>query len=401
MKLRTRLLMLAVVGTVAAAGCASTVQGAAVPGQAPVDISKLKLGSFSPEPTSYGLPESSKPEDVRRHESNRMLNFVIPATDVDPEINALTGVETFTVPSDPFRSPVLPDKYRPAMFDNKLVAGVYVVRTNGNMRSLKKLIISVLRFPTVQAARKAGDQMVHASPEEPTQGFAVEGHPDVLASSKDWASGVAYVTRGSYLVIANYSQPQPDEAKVKASVTKALDLQLTEMAELTPTPFEDVLDIPFDPDGIMRRALPEASDYSDPFSSDIDYYAYEPSGHLHYERNPVVMKQAYADSGVDLIGRRAGIVYRAQDLAGALHLQSALVTLGKNDEEIDPPPGLMDARCIQLYEADVLRHYNLMCAVIRDRYVGVVLAKAKAGGRVDPGLYERAAAQYAVLAKSE
>ncbi|MFD4442680.1 hypothetical protein ACFWPK_23195 [Nocardia sp. NPDC058519] len=330
-----------------------------------------------------------------------MLNYIIPSTDVDPAISELTAVETFTVPEDPFRSPVLPEKYRPAMFDNKLVAGVYVVRTNGNTRSLEKLIISVLRFPTEQAARGAGDQMVQATLVDPSQVFTVDGHPNVRASSKDWTAGVAYVTRGSYLVIANYGVPQPDETKVKTNIKKTLDLQLAELEKLTPTPFEDVLDIPFDPDGIMRRALPEASDYSDPFSSDLDFYAYQPSGQLHYERNPAVMKQAFADSGVDLIGRRVGIVYRTRDLAASFHLQSALVTLGKNDEEIAPPPGLLDARCIQLYEGDPLRHYDLLCAVVRGRYVGVVVAKTKLGGMANPGLYERAAAQYVVLAKSE
>ncbi|MFD3507631.1 hypothetical protein [Nocardia sp. NPDC058666] len=401
MKLRTRLLMLAMVGTVATAGCASTVQGAAVPGMSPVDISTLRLGSFSPEPTTYVLPRSSTPDDVRRHESKRMLNYTILSTDVDPEIDKVIGVEAFTAPGDPFRAPVLPEKYRAAMFDNKLVAGTYVVRTNGNMRSLKKLIISVLRFPTEQAASKAGDQMVQATLDEPSHVFAVDGHPDVKASSKDWSTGTAYVTRGSYLLVTNYSLPQPDETKVKTNLKKALDLQLAKMADLKPTPFEDVLDIPFDPDGIMRRAMPEAADYSDVFSNDLDFYAYAPSGHLHFERNPALMKQAYADSGVDLIGRRVGVVYRAKDLAGAFRLQSALVTLGKNDEEIDPPPGLLDARCIQLYEKDNLRHYDMLCAVVRDRYVGVVVSKSKVTGTTNPALYERAAAQYAVLARSE
>ncbi|MFE1593165.1 hypothetical protein [Nocardia sp. NPDC058705] len=401
MKLRTRLLMLALVGALATAGCAATVTGHALPGMFPVDLAKLKLGSYSPEPTPFGLRDFADASDVRRLEAQRMLNYMIPTTDVDPDIGELTGVKTFTSPSDPFTAEALPEQYRAALTDNKLLAGTYVVRTNGSPRRLEKLLMMVLRFPTDQAARASGDQMFEVSRRDAAHTFTVDGHPNARASSKDWSAGIAYVTKGPYLVVANYGLPQPDETTVKSHVKKALDLQLAKMSELSPTPFEDVLDVPFDPDGIMRRALPAASDYTDPFGNDLDFYAYGPSGQLQYERNSALMKQAFADTGVDLIGRRAGIVYRAKDLESAFRLQTALTTLAKNDEVVAAPPGLPDARCLRLYEPDPLRKYDLMCAVVRGRYVGVVVAKSKLGATVNPGLHERAAAQYTVLAKSE
>lgn len=401
MKLRARLLVLATSGTLAITGCGSEIAGTAQPGMSAVDISSLRLGTYSPEPTPYRFDAYSTPADVRRLESKWMLNYIVSPMDIDSEISELIGVFTFATAEDPFSAKVLPDKFRPAMTDNNLLAGAYVVRTNGTLRGTKKVLLFVLRFPTDQAAQSASRQMYEINQEEPTNVFTIDGHPTALASSRDWSTGTATATKGPLMVIANYGDSNPNESAVKANLKRMLDLQLTELNNLRPTPFEDILDRPVDQDGIMRRALPNASDYSDPFSSDLDYSVYRPAGHLHYERHPAIMKQAFADSGVDLIGRRAGIVYRTKDLAGAFILQNALVTRGKNDVEIPAPPGLADARCIQLYEMDPLRNYDLLCAVVRDRYVGVVVAKSKPGSTDRSGLYERAAAQYTVLAKSE
>ncbi|MGW5450639.1 DUF7373 family lipoprotein [Nocardia sp. NPDC003979] len=399
--MKARMLAVAAAGIVTTTSCATEVTGTAVPGMTVTDVGKLEVGAYSPEATTYRFDDYAKPADVRRLESKRMLNYVISPTEVDPEISRLIGVYTFATADDPFAVQVMPETYRPAMADNKLLAGAYVARTNGSPRSQKKVLLFVLRFPTEQAAQRAGVQMHEIAQQEPTNVFTIDGHSTALASSKNWSAGIATVPKGPLLLIANYGVPEPNESQVKAGLKKALDLQLAKLTDLQPTPFEDVLDRPIDQDGIMRRALPKAENHSDPFSTDLDFSVYQPTGHLHYERHPALLAQVYADSGVDLIGRRAGIVYRARDLLGAFRLQNALVGLGKNDREISAPPGLADARCIQQYEADPIRNYDLLCAVVRGRYVGVVVAKSKLGATVDPALYERAAAQYAVLANSE
>ncbi|MEU4706062.1 hypothetical protein AB0G00_06470 [Nocardia salmonicida] len=386
----------------ASASCGAPIEGVPTPVEMPVDLTKLSLGSYSPEPHRYELSVVAKAKDVRDVESKRMLNYVILSTEIDPETDELAAVETYTDPGGPFTTPALPETLRPTLTDNSLLAGAYVARTDGDLRSPRRLIVSLLRFPTADQAGRASADITQALRKENAQSIPVAGAgmTEVTAFSTDWSAGTAVFSQELYTVIINYGRAESDQGAITSHLTKAVDLQLSKLRQLHPTQWEDVLDTPLDPDGIMRRALAsELPNY--PFTVEKDFAAFHRDGHIHYERNVVLMMQAYADSGTDLIGRRFGITYRTRDLSGAFRLQSALTTLDKGDENIPSPPYLADARCIKLYEADRIRKIDLMCVVVRGRYVGAVFARSKLYGQVDPVLYERAAAQYTLLAKSE
>ncbi|MEU5408214.1 DUF7373 family lipoprotein [Nocardia asteroides] len=392
--------MLLAATALTAAGCGTQVSGIPTPRETPVNLADLRLGSYSPEPYRYEFSMVAKSKDVRDLESKRMLNYIISPSAIDPETNNLAAVETYTDPDGPFTTPALPESLRPAITDNSLLAGVYVARTDGDPRSPRRLILSVLRFPRETNANRASNEIAQTLRKEGAHSISVAGRPDVTAFSTDWSAGTAVVQRGVYVVIVSYGRPHPDRNSVTEALSNAVNLQLTKLEGLHPTPWEDVLDAPVDPDQIMRRALASQSP-AYPFAAEPDFGAFGPDGHLHYERNAGLLKRAYDASGTDLIGRRFGIVYRNRDVAGSFTLQTALSTLGKRDQELAAPPSLPDTRCIQLYEPDQVRKYDLMCTVIRGRYVGVVTANTKLGGQVDPVLYERAAAQYAVLSKFE
>ncbi|MEV0684096.1 hypothetical protein AB0I35_09540 [Nocardia sp. NPDC050378] len=366
----------------------------------PADLSKLNMGSYTAEPYRYEFSSTAKAAELRRIESKRMLNYVISAADIDAEADELAGVETFKEPKDPFETPVFPDEFKPAIGDNTMVAGAYVARTDGNSRSPRRLIVSLLRFPTESAASKATTDLGRAIQEKSPQQIKINDMPDVTAYSSSWSAGTAVAARGVYLVMINYGRAAPDETAVTTNLSKAMNLQLTKIEGLVPMAWEDVLDSPVDPDGIMKKALASESPKY-PFDDQGDFGAYTPTAHLHYERNLPQVGKAYTASGVDLVGRRAGIVYRTRDLEGAFQLQVALTSLGKRDHETPAPSLMADARCVQLYEKDPVRNYDLLCAVVKGRWVGVVTARSKLSGQVDPVLYERAAAQYALLATTE
>ncbi|GAD87566.1 hypothetical protein NCAST_35_00890 [Nocardia asteroides NBRC 15531] len=398
--MRKRLSIVLTATAIAAVSCGSQVDGLPMPTETPVDLTKLSLGSYSPEPYRYELSIVAKAKDVRDLEAKRMLNYLTSATDIDPETNTLAAVETYTDPDGPFATPALPESLREPITSNSLLAGAYVARTDGDPRSPRRLILSVLRFSTVDKANSASTGIAQALRKEDAHSISVDGRPDVSAFSTNWSSGTAVVQRGVYTVLISYGRADPDQQAITANLSKAVNLQLTKLEGLRPTPWEDVLDTPVDPDQIMRRAL-GSENPKFPFAIEPDFGAFSPDGHLHYERNSALLQRAYAESRTDLIGRRFGIVYRTKDVAGSFHLQSALATLGKRDQELPAPPLLADARCVQLYEPDPVRKYDLMCAIIRGRYVGVVTANTKLSGQVDPVLYERAAAQYAILSKFE
>ncbi|MBF6521796.1 hypothetical protein IU411_16020 [Nocardia farcinica] len=398
---RVRRTTLAVMVTACAVGCASTVAGTAQPGLTAVDLSTLETGPYRPEPTAYE-PSIDGVPDIRLIEARRMLGHLVHADEVDPEIDTLGDLAFFWNGQSMAQSETFPPQYQPAADHNNLIAGVYVSRTNGDLRSRKKLIISVLRFPTDAASRQAAaefDQITHDAPDR--HPIAVPDRPDARTSSADDITAVSFLAHGAYVIMVNAAVPQPDPGALAAMIDTTLDLQTARLDRQQPVPMDDLLDIPADPDGIMRRALPTSTASTDPFFGDDDFGAFTPAGQLHFERDPARVRRAFEESGVDLVGRRAGVVYRARDLAGAFRLQSVLAAPGRNDEELPPPPGLVDARCLRLDDRDPVRHYDGLCVVVHGRYVAVVVSRFPASSRIDQGLYERAAAQYAILAESE
>ncbi|MEU8896900.1 hypothetical protein [Nocardia sp. NPDC048505] len=367
----------------------------------PVDLAILKTGPHLREPSEFD-PDINTIGDLRRLEARRMLNNLALPTDIDSEISEVGTVELFTHATSPWDLSVLPEKYQPAAVDNNLLVGAYVSRINESLRKRKKLIISLLRFPTAaQSQKAAADFDAITNAENNRHPLVIEGYPEARTSSADDVTSLTFMPRDNFVVLVNAGVPQPDPAALATVVKKTIDRQLTLLRDFRPMPFDDLLDIPIDPDSILRRALPKSPDNSDPFLVKWDFGAMSPAAELHYERNPLAVKAAFEASGVDLIGRRGGIVYRTRDLPGAYHLQSVLVKTGKNDEVLPAPPGLPDTRCIRLDVVDEIRNFDEMCAVIRGRYVALVFTKSRIGGGVNPDLYQRAAAQYSILANSE
>ncbi|WP_329415691.1 hypothetical protein OG563_23225 [Nocardia vinacea] len=368
----------------------------------PVDISALKPGPYSPEPTAYD-PDNSSIAELRTVEAQRLFNYLVHSYEIDSDITVLGDIKVFTSGDQMVQTSTFPETYRAAANDNNLLLGVYVSRINESLRSRKKLIISVLRFPTDAASKKAVtdfDQVANASPGR--HPIPIQNHPDAKASSADDITGISFIAHGPYVVMTNVGIPEPNQSALAGIFSKTIDKQIANLDQTKPTPLDDVLDLPFDPDSMMRRALPKASDYSDPFIDDWDFGPYQPAGELHFERNPVEVAKAFEDSGVDLVARRSAIVYRTRDLPAAFRLQTALVKAGKDDEVLDSPPGLPDVRCVKLDKSDPFRMFDSLCAVVFGRYVAVVQSrKAISAARVDVALNQRAAAEYAVLAKSE
>ncbi|WP_327095512.1 hypothetical protein OIE68_36830 [Nocardia vinacea] len=369
---------------------------------APVDIATLKTGPYSPEPSAYE-PYFSTVADIRTVEARRMLNYLVHSYEIDSDITVLGGVKMFNDADSMVQAEAFPEKYRAVATDNKLLLGVYVSRINESLRSRKKLIISVLRFPTEAASRKAAEDFDLITNSDPGRHpIAIEGQPDARTSSADDITGVSFVAHGPYIVMVNAGIPQPNQSALADIIGETINKQTARLDQTQPTPLDDVLDLPFDPDSLMRRTMPRAPDFSDPFIYDWDFGSYQPAGELHFERNPAEVAKALEENGVDLVARRSSIVYRTRDLSAAFRLQSALVKPGKDDEVLDSPPGLPDARCVKLDKSDAYRLFDSLCAVVYGRYVAVVQSKkAISAARVDVALNERAAAQYSVLVKSE
>lgn len=391
-----------VVGVVA--GCAADVPGHAGPGMTAVDPNSLNIGPYPSAPQDYSLDGLDK-DDVFRIESRRMLGYLVLPYDVDSDISHLVDtrlVEATSTNFDDGLLGVLPGQYLPVVERNNFIAGVYTQRSNDSLRSIKNLAIALLRFPSDAAARSAAAELDRATDEfKPGRHpVAIDGYPDIRASSDNDKKGYVFVARGPFVLLSMITMPGPDPKALATQFKKMLDLQLPKLDSLVPTPVDDILDLPLNPDGIMRRTLPAGKETRD-YSRDKYIGIYDGLGQLHFERNGLDLKRTLQEAGTDLVAQNQSTLFRTRDLAASFRLQNALAQLGKDDEALSSPPGLADARCLKMDETEPIFNNKFLCILVHDRYVAVLGSQGQGLGKFDPALYQATAAQYSILAKTQ
>ncbi|MEV0252200.1 hypothetical protein AB0H76_36830 [Nocardia sp. NPDC050712] len=385
-------------------GCASSIPGQALPVMTPVDLSRLNIGAFEAKPVDQ-VPEAEDKLAVFQIESRRMLGSLVAPDTVDGALTDLVGTHLLVVGTPGMYSEYganLPPQFQPVLERNYLIAGAMTIRSNGDPRALKGLAVGILRFPTAAMAQTAAAELDTATGE-----FKPDRHPVAVPSNplahasvaESDRKGYLYIARGPFVTIA--MSTHSDANGPAPQFQKVLELQSPELDKLTPTPVDDILDLPTNPDAIMRRVLPTLFKADDLDVPQETVGVFGPAAHLHYERDSVGLRQAYADTGVDLVARNSGIVYRTNDLASAFRLQRALTKLGPRDEAIPAPPGVTDAGCVRFDASAPPQDIRYLCAVVYGRYVAAVGSRGKPGGALDATLYQRAVAQYSILAKSE
>ncbi|WP_433727663.1 DUF7373 family lipoprotein [Nocardia sp. CA-129566] len=391
-----------VVGGVA--GCATEVSGHAAPGMTAVDPKGLTIGPYPSAPRDYTVDGFEK-DDVFRIESRRMLGYLVLPYDVDSDIGHLVDTRLVEATSSIFDDGlvgVLPGQYLPVVERNNFIAGVYTQRSNDSLRSIKNLAIALLRFPSDAAARTAAAEFDRATDEfKPGRHpVAIDGYPDIRASSDNDKKGYVFLARGPFVLLSMITMPESDSKALGTQFKKMLDLQIPKLDSLVPTPVDDILDLPLNPDGIMRRTLPPTKETRE-YSRDNYVGIYDGIGQLHFERDGPDLKRTLQEAGTDLVAQHQSIIYRTRDLAASFRLQNALAHLGTDDEAIDSPPGLPDARCLKLDESEPIFNSKYLCILVYDRYVAVLGSQGQGLGIFDPVLYQATAAQYSILAKTQ
>lgn len=388
------LLVVATAATSTACGCGDTITGHAAPGMTPVDLGALDAGLFPTEPSAFEMQITTDP-DVYSLEARRMLGFLISPHDVDPELRYLNETQLVVNGTGPS---LLPEEFTPISERNYLIAGAVTSRGNDNPRTVKDGLVALLRFGNDDYARTAAAEY-NAATEQRSPGrgkLTIAGHDAAhagLVPTRDRAQ--VFAAAGPYVVAGSLQAPA-DQADLMAERLKTLlDRQLAAIEDLTPTPPDDILDLPIDPEGIMTMALPTQYPGSAAYNDMAG--AYSPTAHVHFEQDAGEVS-GYPQFGVDLVARNRGTVYRTGSPEQAFALQVALSTPTGYDEQISGPPGISDARCVQRDAAPMMSD-RFYCAIVYDRYVAVVDSYGL-GDLPAPELYQAAAAQYAVLANS-
>ncbi|WP_280461739.1 DUF7373 family lipoprotein [Nocardia carnea] len=392
-------LKLAIVGIVAAAvttGCGDAVAGRAVPGMTQVDLAELDYGLAPTEPSAFD-PDLVVTADIYAIEARRMLAYLASPHKMDPDLRYLSDTSLIMDGALTFGS-IFPDTFAAIASRNYLVAGAGTQRSNGSSRTEKSTAVAVLRFGNDHYARTAANEfdaeldVLHPGREN----VPVPGYTDIHAGAPPTRDrGNVFAVKGPYVIVGSFSAPPDQFGEMGNRMKRLLDIQLDAMADLTPTPADDILDLPLNPEGIMNMVLPEEHGGNGMYGAFQGVYPPEAHIHFEYDAEPFPDYTAY---GVDLVARNGGIVYRTGTNEQAFALQAALARPGKYDEEIRGPAGLADARCVQRsYTFGLFERFY--CVAVYDRYVALVDAFGL-GDLPSPELHQTTAAQYAILVNS-
>ncbi|MEV0033749.1 hypothetical protein [Nocardia sp. NPDC050793] len=387
-------------------GCGTqTIEGRGVPGMTPVDLPSLAVGPFPSAPVDYE-PKLETKADVFAIESRRLFSYLVAPYEVDSEMSALDTTRIVSAPSSVFSDSLgaLPAQFEPIAERNQLIAGVVTTRSNQNLRAMRNMSIALFRFPSDESARSAAAEFDRAMGELTPNRHALEitGHADVLASTANDQKGYVFTARGAMVIMSMSTVPQPDSTALATQLRKMLELQLERLSRFVPTPVDQILDLPANPGGIMRLALPplpaggsSTSQRSQPIG------IYDAAAQVHFEPRGAELKAALTNADVDVVARNDATVYRTRDLDSAFRLQHALAAPGDDEQLFEGPPGIADAQCLQR-DADAFDpRYDYTCVVVHSRYVAVVEADSLPGGQFTPSLYQRVAAQYSILARGD
>ncbi|MBF6327476.1 DUF7373 family lipoprotein [Nocardia transvalensis] len=369
----------------------------------PADLSRLNTGPYTGAPTDY-KPEIRTKDDVFAIESRRLLAYLVAPDEIDPDINVLANTRILNTSYGTFNDVlgVMPSSFQPVAERNNMLGGVFTSRTNGSIRAKKSLNITVMRFPSDSSARTAAAEfeqvITTGNPLALLIPLTTNGDTHAILFSD--SSGTLFAQHGPYMITALLALPQPDRTALTHGLNKTLEAQTARLNNTKPTQTDDMLDLPQNPEGIMRLALQQPNKGGDAWLQKEAIGFYAAAGALHFERDITGLRRIFAETGADLVAWNDGTVYRVRDLASAFKLQAALTKLGRDDEEIPNPPGITDARCIKLDVKEPIRDYIYICAVVYGRYVAVVGARRGFSEVADPSFFERVTAQYSILAKS-
>ncbi len=386
----------------ASAGCGGSIEGKALPGMAVVDLDKLDYGEFPKEPHDYVYATSRMDTDVYRIESRRMLSYLVSPYDVDKDMSLLESTRLLETGRS-FDDEILPKAFEPVANQHHMFAGVSTRRSNGSLRAHKAMSVAVLRFPSESAAQTAANDFdrVLAETAPDRKPLTVPGHNDVKASTRD-TKGYLFKSSGHYVIVSSLTWPKADPHSIGQTLAGLLDQQVPKVEALQPTPPNDILDLPTNPDGILRLAVKSPKTYATDLSAQNDAFKggiFDAAGARHLNVDAARMEHVLTEAGVDLVAHIEGTLYRTRDLESAFHLQSALAELGDLDQEVPSPPGIADARCVSRDQYDPVFDTKTECIIVHGRYVARLISWGMSGGRIDPLLYQRTAAQYAILSK--
>lgn len=396
----------AALAVAAAAGCSSTMDGAATkPTSTPaaagaVDASQLDHGNYPIEPRKP-LGEAGKPEVGALLEAQRLANSVTGPWEVDPSLTAPLafgiGPGSLALPGGAKAlSAFFSADQNAAMAIDGYVNGFATAR---QVAKQKQLMNIVLRFTDPAAESAAANSIAQAQiahpiplpPPIPTTSITIPGHPEAVATThmfedknigQTWTVVDSFTPHGPFVLMQRAQLIGPIDGAT-AMVAKTLDLQGPAIDKATLVDPAQFATVQRDPSGLLARAIPVPKGRGTPNSN----MTLDAHGLLNFDGDPVTATKTYADAGVDLGVSAGDFVYRAKDAAAATGLVNAMVAKMQADGPVNETvPNLPGSHCQKAADGK-----SVTCVASTDRYAYQIDANTLKDAQ------QQAAAQYLLL----
>lgn len=395
--------------------CGSTLTGTASLGE--IDVHTLDIGAYPVEPRD--AYEVYLPDLAYRNAVGimRLADNVASAFDIDPRLKSGYTPHSFTS-SDEMAEAAAPNRFgAPQLFGpivtrHKMLFGFesegsdtrttisssddWPTKTDKNSTTITSI---VMQFPDSSTAELAAADLYEADLGLQRDRNAPVAIPKYHAALAQWRPGEPFIramaAHGSYVVAFVISTPAPDIDALVALTQKAYDAQLPLLDRLQPLSDEEVLQLPWDPDGLLNRALNPTRVFNPTF--DDEQALFSPRGLRHYAQDRALADQRYTGMAADRFAVSYGtIIARASDPAAAEKVVQNRVMPFPYTKDIDPPPRIPTAACVENEKKKVDFHLKrFTCVVAYRQFIGFVSADQIIDAQ------QRAAAQYALFANAQ
>ncbi|MGF6884059.1 hypothetical protein ABIA39_003700 [Nocardia sp. GAS34] len=392
--------------------CGSAVHGSAGPSE--IDVRTLDIGSYPVDPLDIHDDDPPDLLDSLQIAGLRLSEFVTTAYDVDPRMRVGLTSQSFTSgllpgslgPGDAMTAVAKRDDmyfgFESAGSDqgNFLGSGDWPTPDKQNSTTIDLMVMQFADPAT--AARAAGDfYAADIGGNKANQPVPLGKYPDAHAH---WRPGApvmrSFLAHGSYVEAVVAFAPTADQANLSALSEKTYDTEGPVLDQLSPISDVDTLNLAWDPEYLLSRALNPDQDGNPTFGDQNAVFG--PRGILHYLPDRADAKKTFtAIGGLKFARTGDALVVRTADAADAAKAVTDRLTPGPHHSNAEAVPKLPASACVDNsdggdeWASSLGGQKRFTCIVAYRNYVGYV----ESNQLIDA--HQRAAAQFALLANSQ
>ncbi|WP_147471612.1 DUF7373 family lipoprotein [Nocardia stercoris] len=386
-----------------------------------VDLSQLDVGPYDPEP--HPLPAPKNAAEAALYEGIRLGNVLPLASDIDPKFK-YSGIQSGLVLG---AGPDVKNDFVGALWaddqfseDAPGYIGGYTTYGTDSPHTLgNQLVNAVMIFGNEQQATTAAaafsarafsdshagiygtptDAYGNQLPDTANEELPIAKYPGAHAHWKSgWQQVHSWYPTGKFVVYTGY-RGQADLKLGHANrtvltqfVSDSLDHVVPALQKFTPTPPDQLMSVPVDPEKMLERMMrPPRGDSDDAKLQPVVYNAHT---QLNFESDQEVARARFDRDGIDLIADYMTVLYRTRDSAAALEVRDELGGPHRHNRAAAPPKGLPPALCREDLTAGRMAN-RFYCAVKYGRYATMSWSNQLTDAQ------QRISAQYEILVKTK